>query len=77
MVDLSHPYCHSVNDGILPDLCSLSYSSVDEAVQYILQLSPGTELVKLDLKDIRRVIPIHTQDQHLLAITWQGATYID
>ena len=77
IVDLSHPYGYSVNDGILPDLCSLSYSSVDEAVQYILQLGRGTELVKLDLKDAYRMIPIHPQDQHLLAITWQGATYID
>ena len=65
IVDLSHPYGHSVNDGILPDLCSLSYSSVDEAVQYILQLGRGTEL---DLKDAYRMIPIHPQDQHLLAV---------
>ena len=38
IVDLSHPYGHSVNDGILPDLCSLSYSSVDKAVQYLSAL---------------------------------------
>ena len=74
IVDLSHSYAHSVNDGILPDLCSLSYSSVDEAVQYILHLGCCTEL---ELKDAYKMIAIHPQDQHLLAITCQGATYID
>ena len=32
IVDLSSHPGASVNDGIDPDLCSLSYSSVDEAV---------------------------------------------
>ena len=31
IVDLSSPHGASVNDGIDPDLCSLSYFSVDEA----------------------------------------------
>ena len=56
--------------------CVPCHSSVDEAVQYILHLCRGTELMKLDLKDAYRIITIHPQDKHL-AITWQGATYID
>lgn len=32
IMDLSHPNGGSVNDGISPSLCSLCYSSVDEAV---------------------------------------------
>ena len=33
ILDLSHPDGRLVNDGIEPELCSLSYSSVDEAVR--------------------------------------------
>ena len=33
ILDLSHPEGRLVNDGIEPELCSLSYSSVDEAVR--------------------------------------------
>ena len=49
IVDLSHPANGSVNDGILPSLCSLHYASVDDAVRIIQTLGVGTELVKLDI----------------------------
>ena len=55
----------------------LAYSSVDYAVKFILELSPQTKLVKLDLKDIYQFVPIHPNGQHLLAITWRGMKYID
>ena len=41
IVDLSSPKGHSVNDGIPPELCSLSYASVDQAVEKILKLGQG------------------------------------
>ena len=41
IVDLSSPLGASVNDGINPDLCSLSYSSIDEAVRGVWQCGPG------------------------------------
>ena len=77
IVDLSHPTGGSVNEGILPALCSLRYSSVDEAVDIIRQLGKGTKLVKLDIKDAYRIIPIHPADYHLLGIMWRGKTYVD
>lgn len=42
IVDLSAPQGHSTNSGISSDLCSLSYASLDEAVEVILQLGQGT-----------------------------------
>ena len=42
IVDLSHPKGESVNDGIDPELCSLVYTSVDEAVNRVLRLGRGT-----------------------------------
>ena len=77
IVDLSYPNGHSVNDGIDRELASLSYASVDDAVRLILLLGRGTQLVKLDLEKAYRNIPVHPQDQHLLAITWEGDCYVD
>lgn len=75
--DLSSPYGGSVNDGISPGLCSLQYAKVDNAVAIILQLGRGTQLVKMDLKDAYRIVPVHPSDYHLLGITWRGHTYVD
>ena len=33
IVDLSHPKGFSINDGIEAELCSLKYTSVEEAVK--------------------------------------------
>ena len=75
--DLSSPHGGSVNDGISPELCSLQYARVDDAVTIIQQLGRGTQLVKLDLKDAYRIVPVHPADYHLLGITWRGNTYVD
>ena len=77
IVDLSSPVGHSVNEGIDTELISLAYASIDNAVDWILQLGPKTQLVKMDLKDAYRIVPVHPQDHHLLAISWENRVYID
>lgn len=77
IVDLSFPPGGSVNDGVARELASLTYAKVDDAIQHILQLGVAAKLVKIDLKNAYRIVPIHPQDHHLLAITWEGETYID
>ena len=77
IVDLSHPKGKSVNDGIRKDLCSMSYISVDDAIQQIVTLGQGTLLAKIDIKSAFRLIPVHPADRHLLAMEWQGTVYID
>lgn len=72
--DLSSPIGASVNDEILPELCSLQYATVDDAVGIIHQLGRGTQLVKLDIKDAYRIVPVHPADYHLLGIRWKGHT---
>ena len=67
----------SVNDGIPKHLCSISYISVDEAIQKIVSLGRGTLLAKIDIRSAFRLIPMHPADCHLLAMEWRGATYID
>ena len=84
---LSFPHGSSVNDGIPPELCSLAYASVDDAVlayasvdnavEHIPHLGHSAQMVKMDLKYAYRVVPILPHDQSLLGISWQGRTYVD
>ena len=77
IADLSTPRGKSVNDGISGDRCSLKHASVYDAVAMIQALGRGTRLVKIDLKDAYRLVPVHPDDYHLLGVFWQGHTYID
>ena len=77
IVDLSSPQGASVNDGIDPDLCSLSYSSVDEAVARVRQCGPGALMAKLDLQSAYRKVPVHPDDQLLLGMACGGRTFCD
>ena len=53
------------------------YASVDNAVTVIQQLGQGTRLVKMDLKDAYRVIPVHPDDHLLLGICWDNQVFVD
>ena len=77
IVDLSSPAGSSTNDGIDPNLCSLCYASVDDAISIIRQLGRDTLLLKLDIKDAYRIVPVHPAGYHLLGIRWDKSTYID
>ena len=65
-----------MNDGICPDLTVVVDAVVDNAVEIICCLGQDTELVKMDLKDTYRVIPVHPQDHHL-GIQWCGDMFVD
>ena len=73
IVDLSSPWERSVNDGIDPNACSLAYASLDNAVELVTVLG----LVKMDLMDAYRIVPVHPDDHHLLAISWEGSLFVD
>ena len=77
IVDLSYLLASSVNNGINPDQCSLQYSSMDDAIHFVVGLGPGTLLLKVDLKSAYRMVPVHPLDRHLLGIQWEGCTYVD
>ena len=47
------------------------------AVSLILRLGQGTRLVKLDLKNSYRIVPVYLHDHSLLALRWEGSTYAD
>ncbi len=54
IVDLSSPHNSSVNDGIAPAICSMSYPSVHDAARIAHSLGPGALLAKIDLQSATR-----------------------
>ena len=77
ITDLSYPHGHSVNDGIEPSLCSLSYTTIDEVASHVSRLGTGALLAKVDIESAYRLIPVHPQDRPLQAMQWEGKVYID
>jgi hypothetical protein len=58
-------------------LCSLQYTTVDNAVKVIQQLGCGSQPVKLDLKHAYPIVPLYRNNYHLLGTKWKGSTYVD
>ena len=77
IVDLSSPPDHSINDGISSEKSSLSYASIDHLATIIVSEGQGSFMVKADIKEAYRMIPIHPQDQPLLGVLWENSIYID
>ena len=77
IVNLSYPKGHSVNNGIESELCSLNYTSVDRAVQKILEMGVGTMTEKFDVESAYRTVPVHPDDRWLLSMRWKGGVYTD
>ena len=77
VTDLSFPDGHSINDGIDRDLCSLTYSTIDEVADLVARLGQGTLLAKVDIESAYRLIPVHPLDRPLLAVQWKGDVYVD
>ena len=77
ILDLSAPTSRSVNDGINPELCSMSYSSVDQAAKIICSLGRGALMAKIDIAHAYRNVPVHPGDRLLLGMRWKEATYVD
>jgi hypothetical protein len=74
---LSHPPGRSVNDHIPREWGSLVYTQFDEAVSTVLRAGPHCLLVKRDLADAFRHIPVHPDDWWLLGFRWENAFYQD
>ena len=77
ILDLSSPEGRSVNDGIRPELCSLSYVSVDDAARMATRAGQGALLAKVDIKSAYRLVPVHPEDRLLLGMAWDGAVFVD
>ena len=72
IVDMSSPEGASINDGIPRELYSLSYVSVTDAAQGVLEQGRGALMVKVDVRSAYRNIPIHPEDRWMMGMLWDG-----
>ena len=70
IMDLSSPAGSSINDGISSKWSSLSYVSIDYLLFLVLEAGKGSTLVKVDIKEAYRMLPIHPEDQGVLGTQW-------
>lgn len=67
----------SVNDGIDKELSSLSYPTVDQLAAVVSKIGRGAFLVKADIKEAYRMVPVHPHDRRLLGVKWEEKMYVD
>ena len=72
---LSTPPGHSVNDHIPSHYGQLKYALFDEALDHVRRAGKGAVMVKRDLADAFRHIPIHPSDWWLFGFEWQGKLF--
>ena len=77
ITDLSSPAGTSINNAISKELSFLKYTPVDHLSSPILSEGKGAFLVKADIKEAYRMVPVHPDDQPLLGVLWDGQVYID
>lgn len=77
ITDLSSPAGGSVNDGIDPHVCSMTYITVDAVARMVNKLGGGALLAKIDIEAAYRLIPVHPLDRPLLGVKWEGKVYCD
>ena len=74
---LSYPPGRSVNDGIAPFACSLTYTIVKQVARVAASYPPGTLLVKIDVESAYHLVPVHPHDRPLQAMEREGMIYIN
>lgn len=74
---LSHPSGESVNDFIDPRICSVQYTSFDEAIFMLQDLGRHCKLFKIDLRNAFRLLPVRHEDFDLLGFMYDGYYFVD
>ncbi|XP_054839956.1 uncharacterized protein LOC129332750 [Eublepharis macularius] len=74
---LSFPKGASVNDAIPEELCSVRYTSFDQAVKVVRRCGVGALMAKCDIKSAFRLLPVHPDDVDLLGFSFEGQYYVD
>lgn len=75
--DLSSSKDTSVNDGIPRDRGALEYAAVDDAIDAMVAQGRGAMLLKEDLADAFRHVPVAMSDWWLLGFQWNFVVYME
>lgn len=74
---LSYPLGKSVNCHIKEKYGALEYTSFDEAVALVIRIGRGAILIKKDLADAFRHIPVAESDWLLLGFSWEEVYFME
>ena len=74
---LSFPSGRSVNDNIPAGNATLRYTAVTDIFEAVRRAGRGAVLIKRDLKDAFRMIPVAPQHRWLLGFSWRGNHYTE
>jgi len=72
---LSHPPGRSVNDHIRPDFAALKYVTLEEIWTTIIKAGRASTIIKRDIQDAFRMIPVAKVQQWLLGFSVDGKYY--
>jgi hypothetical protein len=70
---LSYPTDKSINEHIADELKTVHYSSMDDAIEIILNLSPNVTKAKTEISNAFRIIPIHPHDHEFYVSSLMAA----
>ena len=74
---LFYSFKKSVNDNISKTFKTIEYTTVDKAIEKIFDLGSGTMLIKKDLADAFRHVPVAEINWWLLGFRWQEQCWIN
>ena len=75
---LSFPYGASVNDCIPYEFSSVSYASIQEAIEFInVDARKTVFMAKVDVESAFRIIPVRPADRPFLGFRWRDKYYMD
>ncbi|KAJ5117535.1 hypothetical protein N7448_011167 [Penicillium atrosanguineum] len=75
--DLSYPPGRSINESIPHSASAIQYTAMDDILDLILTSGRGCYIIKIDIKDAFRNIPVAPADRPLLAFSWDNKTYME
>lgn len=74
---LSYPPGESVNDSIHEEAAYFKYVAFERVLDMVLKAGRNCIMLKRDMKDAFRMIPIAPQHQWLMGFNWQGKFYVE
>ena len=74
---LSYPEGSSVNDGIDDSWSSVSYATIDDAIELVMSTCSKAFMAKTDVRHAFRIVPLHPDVRHLFLFQWDNSFYVD
>ena len=74
---LSYPPRESVNDSIDEEAAYFKYVSFERILSMVLKAGRNCTMLKRDMKDAFRMIPIAPQHHWLMGFSWDGKFYVE